>query len=484
MKRFSFLHIFFCTALVFLTNSCESYLGGNANIDPTRPRTATLSALLPAAIEATSQNHYSAGFQVSQITQQTSSVFGAGADVHANETRLEGSWTGIYLTALANLDVMVKQAEAENAPYYVGIGKILMAVNLGLATDIWGDIPYSEAFKGSAELYPKFDTQESIYAVIQRLLDEGITALNQPTSAFSPAADDLIYQGNRPRWIKAANAYKARYLLHTARKNAANATQIIALVANALANNTDDFQLRYNLAQNPNPWNLTPVRSNITGNFTIVFARQLVDMMNGTAYGFTDPRLPIIASRGTSSTYTGKINGTNASGSAVFAANNFYCTVDAPVVMFSYAELKLIEAEARFLANGGTLTSTGSTADAYNAYLAGIRANMDKIAVSATDRDAYLANSAVSVGASALTLANILKEKYIALVLHPETWVDMRRYNYSTAIYKDIRLPENQNPELRGNWIRRASYPLSEITRNQTQVNRVAKTLDSPMWWN
>ncbi len=484
MKRFSFLHIFFCTALVFLTNSCESYLGGNANIDPTRPRTATLSALLPAAIEATSQNHYSAGFQVSQIAQQTSSVFGAGADIHANETRLEGTWTGIYLTALSNLDVMVKQAEAENAPYYVGIGKILMAVNLGMATDIWGDIPYSEAFKGSTALYPKFDTQESIYATIQRLLDEAIVALNQPISAFSPAADDLIYQGNRPRWIRAANAYKARYLLHTARKNPANANQIITLVANAFASNADDFQLRYNTAQNPNPWNLTPVRSNSTGNFTIVFARQLVDMMNGTAYGFSDPRLPIIASRGTSSTYTGKINGTNTSGSAVFAATNYYCSVDAPIVMFSYAELKLIEAEARFIANGGTLTSTGSTADAYNAYLAAIGANMDKIGVLAADRTAYLANPAVAVGASTLKLADILKEKYIVLVLHPEVWTDMRRYNYSTAIYRGLSLPENQNPELRGNWIRRASYPLSEVTRNQTEVNKVAKALDIPMWWN
>ncbi len=483
MKHFSIYHILFGIVLVFLTNSCESYLGGDTNIDPTRPQKVTLAALLPAAIEATSNNHYSAGFEISQITQHTSFIFGAGADVHANETRLDGTWTGVYLRAMSNINVMIQQAETENAPYYVGIGKILMAINLGMATDIWGDIPYTDAFQGSSNLYPRFDSQESIYAVIQRLLDESIIALNQPTSSFVPAVDDLIYAGNRSRWIKAANAYKARYLLHTIRRNPANASQILSLIAGSFVNNTEDFQLVYN-EKNRNPWHIRPVLTNNTGNFTISFARQLVDMMNGTLYTYTDPRLPIIASRGTNTSFTGKINGTNQGGTATFSTTNYYCTPTAPVIMFGFAELKLIEAEARFLANGGSATSVGSTPDAYAAYLAAIRANMDKLSVPAAERDAYLANTSVAVGAAALRLTDIMKEKYIAMVLHPEVWVDMRRYNYSTAIYRDLRLPENQNPELRGNWIRRAAYPISETTRNQGEVGKVVKGLDAPLWWN
>jgi hypothetical protein len=483
MKKISIYPIIFGLILVFLTNSCESYLGGDTNIDPTRPQKVTLAALLPAAIEATSNNHYSAGFEVSQITQQTSSVFASGADVHANETRLDGTWTGVYLRAMSNINVMIQQAQSENAPYYVGIGKILMAINLGLATDIWEDIPYTDAFQGSENLYPRFDSQESIYNAIQRLLDEGITALNQPTSAFTPAADDLIYAGNRSRWIKAANAYKARYLLHTARRTPANLNQILSLVANSFINNSEDFQLVYN-DKNRNPWHIRPVLTNNTGNFTISFARQLVDMMNGTLYSYFDPRLPIIASRGNNANFTGKINGTNQGGTAAFAATNYYCTPTAPVIMLGFSELKLIEAEVRFLLNGGSPTTVGSTIEAYTAYLAGIRANMEKLSVPATERDAYLANPAVAVGASALRLTDIMKEKYITLVLHPETWVDMRRYNYNTAIYRDLRLPENQNPELRGNWIRRAAYPISETTRNQAEVSKVVRGLTNPMWWN
>jgi hypothetical protein len=95
-----------------------------------------------------------------------------------------------------------------------------------------------------------------------------------------------------------------------------------------------------------------------------------------------------------------------------------------------------------------------------------------------------LANTSVAVGAGALRLTDIMKEKYIAMVLHPEVWVDMRRYNYSTAIYRDLRLPENQNPELRGNWIRRVAYPISETTRNQGEVGKVVKGLDALLWWN
>ena len=38
-----------------------------------------------------------------------------------------------------------------------------MAANLGLATNSWGDVPFSEAFLGEENLFPTFDTQESVY---------------------------------------------------------------------------------------------------------------------------------------------------------------------------------------------------------------------------------------------------------------------------------------------------------------------------------
>ncbi|MFN9960301.1 MAG: SusD/RagB family nutrient-binding outer membrane lipoprotein, partial [bacterium] len=69
---------------------------------------------------------------------------------------------------------------------------------LGITSDMWGDVPYSEAFKGSPDgtgLRPKYDKQEFIYDTIQSLLDKGILNCQAESSTFSPSSDDVIYGG-------------------------------------------------------------------------------------------------------------------------------------------------------------------------------------------------------------------------------------------------------------------------------------------------
>jgi hypothetical protein len=136
----------------------------------------------------------------------------------------------------------------------------------------------------------------------------------------------------------------------------------------------------------------------------------------------------------------------------------------------TYAELKFIEAEAALASD---------PARAYAAYLAGIEAHMDMLGVSEEDKAAYLADESVSVGAGSLTMDEIMKEKWVAMFLHPETWNDARRFDYG---YKDMTLPENLNPELNGNYIRRLAYPDSEVSRNGNNVPNV--TLLDRIWWD
>src|SRR5688572_11346914 len=128
--------LFTCMLLVVLS-ACENYL--DTNVDPNRSRTITLKALLPSCIESTARNHYLVALYTSQYAQHTASMNAGETDAYV-ETRIPDAWVGIYLTALTNLDVLVRQAAEQNSPYYAGIGKILQAINLGLATDTWGDV--------------------------------------------------------------------------------------------------------------------------------------------------------------------------------------------------------------------------------------------------------------------------------------------------------------------------------------------------------
>ena len=101
---------------------------------------------------------------------------------------------------------------------------------------------------------------------------------------------------------------------------------------------------------------------------------------------------------------------------------------------------------------------------------------MDKLVVQSAAREEYLGNPAVAVGANNLTLNLIFKEKYIALFLHPEAWVDARRFDYG---YKDFSLPVDAALPT---FIRRSAYPVVETSRNGANVPQA--DLTTHLWWD
>ncbi len=68
---------------------------------------------------------------------------------------------------------------------------------------------YSDAFNGSSNLQPAYDTQENIYKSIQQLLDEGIADINK-NAIIKPGKDDYFYGGNMDKWKRLAYTLKAR----------------------------------------------------------------------------------------------------------------------------------------------------------------------------------------------------------------------------------------------------------------------------------
>jgi hypothetical protein len=480
MKNYLNKILLVCTLL--LLSACDGFIGGDTNVDPNRTSVMTLEGLLPVAIESTANNHYLVAYYGGQFSQHLASYFVGGSDSYF-ETRIPLAWTGIYLTALTTLDQLATQAHEQGAPHYEGVAKILQALNLGMATDCWGDVPFSTAFQGSAELTPSFDSQDQIYETIATLLDEAVALLNQPTSVFRPGTDDLVFGGGAAgiaKWIKVAYALKARYAIHYSTIDQLKATtDALAAIPLAISLNSEDLQLTYNTV-NRNPW-FNNVSSPIgTGNFTVGPARTIVNLMNGTAYpGSLDPRLSKLFDLNGAAAYNGLINGSaGPGGTCRLGTATFYAGQASILPMVTFAEMKFIEAEARFLANG-------PTQQAYDAYRAGIRAHMEKVGVDATSINNYLANTnAVAPDAASLTLQLIMKEKYIAMFLNPENWTDVRRYDYSNTIYRGMTLPENYNTALGGEFIRRVLYPLDEINRNSSEVTPHVKDMQVKMWWN
>ncbi|MCB0374300.1 MAG: SusD/RagB family nutrient-binding outer membrane lipoprotein [Sinomicrobium sp.] len=483
-------------AMILLFSGCDDFLGDN--IDPNKFALEDLapSDLLPTSIYSTSQAHYSVAFAMCQYSQQLASYFSPGIDTQ-EETQISGGWSTIYLGSLADIKSLTILADRDNSVYYNGIAKILQATNLGLATDQWGDIPSSAATKGEEDFTPSYDSQEEVYSQINTLLDDAIMLLSgQDASGLNIGEDDLIYGGNASKWIRAAYALKARYAIHLTEIDQNQAVaDALANIANAFQSNADDYQLMYN-TRIFNPWHSGVALSNNTGNLSVLLSDQLVSLMDGTSFPFAaisvDPRLELISSINpvTETDYVGAVNGTGGaaagggSATADLGVDDFYSSQTAPLIMMSYSEQKFIEAEALFLQNGGTTTSVGTTASAYNAYLEGIAANMDKVGVAAADRDAYLADASVAVGEGNLTLALIMREKFIATFLNAESFVDLRRYDFDPDVFAGLELPANHNEALSGEWVRRAQYPSSEQTRNGSEVQQVMQAISVGVWWD
>ncbi len=68
------------------------------------------------------------------------------ADIY-NSVDYSTTWTNFY-TTMMNIKQMNNKAEAVGAYQHLGVGKILMALNLNLLINVFGDVPYTEALKG------------------------------------------------------------------------------------------------------------------------------------------------------------------------------------------------------------------------------------------------------------------------------------------------------------------------------------------------
>jgi hypothetical protein len=78
-----------------------------------------------------------------------------------------------------------------------------MSLNLNMLINMFGDVPYSEAFKGQELLTPKYDNQEALHDTCIRILDEALTELNKTDSKLNlDKNSDLIHGGYVAAWIK------------------------------------------------------------------------------------------------------------------------------------------------------------------------------------------------------------------------------------------------------------------------------------------
>lgn len=441
---------------------CEDYL--DINVDPNNSTSAPIEGLLINTTLETTRNTQRVGNTTSYFVQHFASPNEASSTDTHEPVSYDGTWEDLYLN-IGDLVELIGQAETIGAPHYSGIAKVMKAYNLGLLVSMFGDAPYSEAFNPEEILQPVYDSSEDIYDVMFTLLSEAVTELQATEAVAVPGADDLIFGGDLAAWERTAYALRARYLNHYTKLGSYDPSAVLSAVDNAFTSSEEDFEMNFfegaNVTQNP--WYRAAV-NNAGLLLQAWLSDQIVDQLNGTTYGIVDPRIDFITAQIDAGGYVGTRNGAGRGAASeqgdrsVLAVGSYYASgPTAALENITYAELKFIEAEAALGIDNPR---------AYQAYEEGIRAHMTKLGVEQAEIDAYWSEPEVSSQAD-FGIDKIMKEKYVATFLNPETWNDARRYDYG---YEGFDIPANHNPNLNGEMIRLVRYPESEIQRNAGNV--------------
>jgi hypothetical protein len=241
-----------------VATGCTDFLSGEKlEKNPTLPTTATSDQLLVGV--ATAQAIQQEG-ALARIATMWSQQF-AGTDrqyiaIDAYSVT-EDDITGEFNAAFAGGGLIdLRQIQAATTGPYRGVARVWEALIIGTHASIWGDIPYSEAVSDVAD--PMLDEQADVYARVQAVLDSAITDL-QAAGPTPLASADLIYGGNKTKWLEAAHTLKARYYLHWTDPQvpAAMATtacggncaeKALAATANGISTSANNFLFQHDAA--------------------------------------------------------------------------------------------------------------------------------------------------------------------------------------------------------------------------------------------
>ena len=464
MKRINIKMIGVFVMLVLILGSCKKWIDTDINKNPDAPQDAPLYAILSSA-EATIGFNTVGGNDLCRVTAFWMQYF-QGLDRQSLATSnyilqsqdVNNLWNTNYAGSMMDLKVIIDKSYALDQPWYRGVAQVLMANCLGITSDFWGSIPYTEAFQGSANLTPKFNSQEEIYNTIQQLLDSAVVNLQKEDPGYyDDIQGDMMYGGDLALWVKAAYAFKARYYLHLSKVDVDAYTKTLTALTNAISDNAEDLQQPFD-DNSPNP---LAYFMDLRGDLSM--HAYFINLLNSRG---PDPRLTVYAYPAADGTYYGNdFGGEDWDASAPGDAVRAYTT---PVPLITNAECLFMKAECDFRLGD----QDAARADLF----AGLKASLDKQGVfSDLYYDAYVAYMTPVTGDS--LIKEIMVQKYIALYYQAESFNDWRRTD------NIIGLVPNPGPAAAREEIpRRYLYPTDEINYNPNTP--VVQNIWERVWWD
>uniref|UniRef100_A0A2B4RVH3 TonB-dependent receptor SusC n=1 Tax=Stylophora pistillata TaxID=50429 RepID=A0A2B4RVH3_STYPI len=408
-----------------------------------------------------------------------------------------------YPSAVKNVQDIIQQlVKEENPDEMLAIAKIMRVVIFQRLTDLYGDIPYSEAGKGfMGILKPKYDKQSDIYpAMLKDLEDAGkVLSAASGTSAYGDA--DIMFKGDLGKWKRYCYSMMLRLGMRLSKVDPAMAVNWTtkAIAGGVMTSNADIAYIQH--TNGPEGINKNGNGEVFTADNNARMSKTFIDALQG------DPRLTVLASlpekdkdkktrtkaqRLDPTKQKGLPNGTDSEklksdygdDMMQFSEPNRLLITgeDAPMFFQTYAEVCFMLAEIA--------TLKGDSAKAKTEYDKGVTAAMKQLSIygdggniSDADITKYLTTTKPYDDSKGEEMINT--QYWIVTFLNEyESFSNWRRTGFPNLT--PVKYPGNMTE---GTIPRRLLYPVSEQTENKENYDAATNgnkenTLTKRVWWD
>ncbi len=478
MNRTRLAHVAAFVGLVWTAAACTDGLT-DINTNPNAPTDVPAQFLLPQSI----QNTVQAAFGTGQMLQHTGLwpqhfvqiQYPEEEQGQVRASGMEAYWTGYYSGGLKDVQLVIEKGMEGGEANIEGVGRIWKSWVFHIVTDLWGDVPYSEALNGEENAIPVYDSQAAIYDGLFADLTTGASMVGSGSADF--AAGDILYGNDFTKWRKFANSLRMRLAMRLSAIDAGKAQTefAAAFAAGGFTSNADNAFLDY-----PGSPYEAPFYENYLTRDDNGVSRTMINMLDG----LNDPRLALYAEPAAQDdVYRGHENGSDdlppGQSLAFFSRIGDFWREDGaatPSPIMTYAEVLFLQAEA---AARGWISGDPATF-----YMDAIEANMNMYdAYGAGPTDAEIAAYVAQPEIAYTGMDDIHLQKWIALWMNgSEAFSNWRRTDSPTLI---------AGPDLIVSRIPiRFSYPDSEQSLNNANmtaaISRQGGGLDlvTPVWWD
>lgn len=391
----------------------------------------------------------------------------------------------------ANDIIRVNSEEGKVNEVRIAMTRILAIVNFAKLTDFFGDIPYFEGGLGKEEVYlPKYDTQEEIYADMVEQLKFQMEVLQDANPGDGYPEQDPIYNNDLQKWVKFANSFRLRLAMRARFADSDKYNPIIADCINQplIEEMEESAGLEHQNSENSelyNPWYNKSIEYE-SGTFQYNVSEKFVNWLKQTK----DPRIKALVKPNPDGEYIGMPNGLidteigNYTRSMISVPGDLMLAPDQKLFILTASEIWFLRAEA-------AVYNIGTEGNPAALYQEGIKRNMERWNISATEMETYLSeeDEAKLSGDQKNQFQQIATQMWIAFVPnHQEAWNNIKRTGY--PIINQRSEPNVSKGVTNGYLPKRLKYPYTvEKTLNginlQEAIDRMGDDkIDNPVWWD